>query len=112
MPSPDNSNLRANTDTFPRIGSYGFLSDCETGALHSSSGSIEWLCLPRFDSPSIFGALLDRSAGALRVSPDERIPVARRYEPGTNVVETTWATESGWVIVRDALLIESVDRCA
>ena len=93
---------------FPRIGSYGFLSDCETGALMAANGSIEWMCLPRFDSPSIFGALLDRTAGAMRFAPDERVPVARRYEPGTNVIETTWATETGWVIVRDALLVNAV----
>jgi len=93
---------------FPRIGSYGFLSDCETGALLASNGSIEWMCLPRFDSPSIFGALLDRTAGAMRFAPDEHVPVARRYEPGTNVIETTWATETGWVIVRDALIVNAV----
>ncbi|HET6831644.1 MAG TPA: glycoside hydrolase family 15 protein [Solirubrobacterales bacterium] len=93
---------------FPRIGSYGFLSDCETGALMAANGSIEWMCLPRFDSPSIFGALLDRAAGAMRFAPDERVPVARRYEPGTNVIETTWATETGWVIVRDALIVNAV----
>lgn len=90
---------------FPLIGSYGFLSDCETGALLSADGSIEWLCLPNFDSPSIFGALLDRAAGRLRFGPDEMVPVARRYEPGTNVIETTWATETGWAVVRDALAV-------
>ena len=51
---------------FPRISSYGFLSDCHTGALVSPEGSIEWLCLPRFDSESVFGSLLDRSAGFWR----------------------------------------------
>ena len=90
---------------FPPIGSYGFLSDCEVGALVATDGSIEWLCLPRFDSASVFGALLDRSAGKLRFAPDERVPVARRYEPGTNVLETTWATETGWIVVRDALIV-------
>ncbi len=94
-----------NPNHFPPIGSYGFLSDCETGALLSADGTIEWLCLPRFDSPSIFGAMLDRAAGVLRFGPDERVPVARRYEPGTNVIETTWATETGWAVVRDALLV-------
>jgi GH15 family glucan-1,4-alpha-glucosidase len=93
---------------FPRIGSYGFLSDCETGALVAANGSIEWMCLPRFDAPSIFGALLDRTAGAMRFAPDERVPVARRYEPGTNLIETTWATETGWLVVRDALLVNAV----
>ena len=51
---------------FPRIGSYGFLSDCHTSALVSYDGSVEWLCLPCFDSPSVFAALLDRGAGHFR----------------------------------------------
>jgi len=96
--------------SFPPIGSFGFLSDCETGALLSPDGAIEWLCLPRFDSPSVFGALLDRAAGTFTFAPDERVPVARRYEPGTNVIETTWATESGWVVVRDALIAVMKER--
>jgi GH15 family glucan-1,4-alpha-glucosidase len=91
---------------FPRISWYGFLSDCHSGALISPEGSVEWLCIPRFDSPSIFGSLLDRSAGFWRVGPPGLIsPVSRRYEPGTNVLETTWMTGSGWVIVRDALTL-------
>ena len=90
---------------FPPIGSYGFLSDCETGALLSTDGAIEWLCLPRFDAPSVFGAILDRDAGRLRLGPDERVPLARRYLPGTNVIETTWATETGWAVVRDGLIV-------
>jgi alpha,alpha-trehalase len=93
-------------DAFPPIGSYGFLSDCHTAALVSYAGSIEWLCLPRFDSPSAFASLLDRGAGHWRVRPDEVIvPISRRYVPGTLVVETTWVTETGWVVVRDALTI-------
>ncbi len=54
---------------FPRIASYGFISDCHTGALVAPDGSVEWLCLPRFDSPSIFGSILDRSGGFWRVGP-------------------------------------------
>ena len=91
---------------FPRISSYGFLSDCHTGALVSPDGSVEWLCLPRFDSPSVFGSILDRSAGFWRVGPPGlEAPVSRRYEPGTNVLETTWMTGAGWVVVRDALTV-------
>jgi GH15 family glucan-1,4-alpha-glucosidase len=91
---------------FPRISWYGFLSDCHTGALISPEGSVEWICLPRFDSPSVFGSLLDRSAGFWRLGPPGLVsPVSRRYEPGTNVLETTWMTGSGWVIVRDALTL-------
>ncbi|HLW94121.1 MAG TPA: glycoside hydrolase family 15 protein, partial [Solirubrobacteraceae bacterium] len=91
---------------FPPIGEYAFLSDCHTGALVAPDGSVEWLCLPRFDSPSIFGALLDRSAGAFRIAPyGVEVPAGRRYEPGTNVLETTWMTPTGWLVVRDALTI-------
>ncbi len=54
---------------FPPIADYGFLSDCETCALVAPSGAIEWMCLPRFDGPSVFGALLDRDAGTFRLGP-------------------------------------------
>jgi alpha,alpha-trehalase len=93
-------------DRFPTIGSYGFLSDCHTAALVSYDGSVEWLCLPRFDSPSAFAALLDRGAGHFRVKPrGVVVPIGRRYEPGTLVIETTWVTDTGWVVVHDALTI-------
>jgi GH15 family glucan-1,4-alpha-glucosidase len=91
---------------FPPIGEYGFLSDCETCALVAPGGNVEWLCLPRFDSPSVFGAILDRDAGLFRLGPaDVEVPAARRYLPGTNVLETSWGTRGGWIIVRDVLLI-------
>jgi GH15 family glucan-1,4-alpha-glucosidase len=93
-------------DRFPPIGSYGFLSDCHTSALVSYAGTVEWLCFPRFDSPSAFAALLDRGAGHLRLRPRGVIvPISRRYMPGTLVIETTWVTETGWVVVHDALTI-------
>ena len=60
--------------------------------------------MPRFDAPSVFGALLDRGAGNFRLGPfGINHPVSRAYEPGTNVLVTTWHTPSGWVVVRDAL---------
>ena len=97
---------RAAKDRFPPIGSYGFLSDCHTSALVSYDGAIEWLCLPRFDSPSVFGALLDRGAGRFKVAPkDVIVPISRRYEPGTLVIETTWVTETGWLVTHDLLSI-------
>ena len=106
MASPEGTaSSGSNRRPFPPIGSYGFLSDCETGALLSPDGCVEWMCLPRFDSPSVFGALLDRAAGHFRLGPDEKVPVSRRYEPGTNVIETTWVTESGWIVIRDALVV-------
>jgi len=91
---------------FPPIGSYGFLSDCHTAALVSFGGSIEWLCFPRFDSPSAFAALLDREAGHMLLRPKGVIvPISRRYAPGSLVIETTWVTDGGWVVVKDALTI-------
>ena len=94
------------TSSFPRISHYGFLSDCHRGALVAPDGSVEWLCLPRFDSPAIFASILDRGAGFWRVGPPGlEAPVSRRYVPGTNVLETTWMTGSGWLVVRDALTV-------
>jgi GH15 family glucan-1,4-alpha-glucosidase len=91
---------------FPPIEDYAFLSDCETTALVAPSGNVEWLCLPRMDSESVFAAILDRSAGTFRFGPiDVRVPAARRYLPGTMLLETSWATDTGWVIVRDVLLM-------
>ena len=93
MPSP-----------FPPIADYAFLSDCHTGALVAPDGTIDWLCVPRFDAPSVFGSLLDRQAGGFRLGPfGVNVPSARVYEPGTNIVLTTWKTPSGWVMVRDCL---------
>jgi GH15 family glucan-1,4-alpha-glucosidase len=97
---------RPSRNPFPPIGDYGFLSDCETTCLVSASGSIEWMCVPRPDSPSIFGAILDRSAGHFRLGPyGIAVPVARRYLPGSLILETTWQTHTGWLIVRDALVM-------
>jgi alpha,alpha-trehalase len=93
MPSP-----------FPPIEEYAFLSDCHTGALVAPDGGVGWLCVPRFDAPSVFGTLLDREAGYFRLGPfGINVPTARAYEPGTNILATTWNTPGGWVVVRDAL---------
>jgi alpha,alpha-trehalase len=89
---------------FPPIADYAFLSDCETNCLIAPSGAVEWMCMPRPDSPSLFGAILDRSAGSFRIGPyDEMVPAARRYLPGSLMLETTWQTRTGWLVVRDAL---------
>ena len=91
---------------FPPIADLAFLSDCEVTALIAPSGNVEWLCLPRLDSPSVFGAILDRDAGGFRFGPaDIAVPAQRRYLPGTMVLETSWGTSGGWVIIRDVLLI-------
>jgi GH15 family glucan-1,4-alpha-glucosidase len=89
---------------FPPIADYAFLSNCHTGALVAPDGAVDWLCVPRFDAPSVFGSLLDRQAGYFRLGPfGINHPTARGYEPGTNVLSTTWKTPTGWLLVRDAL---------
>jgi len=89
---------------FPPIAEYAFLSNCHTGALIAPDGAIDWLCVPSFDSPSIFGSLLDREAGFFRLAPfGINHPTSVVYQPGTNVLETTWRTPNGWIVVRDAL---------
>jgi GH15 family glucan-1,4-alpha-glucosidase len=91
---------------FTPIAEYAFLSDCHTGALVAPDGTIDWLCVPRFDSPSVFGSLLDRGAGAFRLGPfGINVPSGRTYEPGTNSLVTAWKTPRGWAIVRDALVM-------
>ena len=96
---------------FPPIAEYAFLSDCHTGALVAPDGAIDWLCVPRFDAPSVFGSLLDRQAGFFRLAPyGINHPTSRVYVPGTNVLETTWKTPSGWIVVRDALTMGPWDH--
>ncbi|MCW3056503.1 MAG: glycoside hydrolase family 15 protein [Solirubrobacterales bacterium] len=101
LPEPDGA-----VSPFPQIADYAFLSDCETCALIAPSGNVEWMCLPRMDSPSVFGSILDRDAGGFRLGPaDVNVPAGLRYLPGTMVLETSWETRMGWVVVRDALCI-------
>ncbi len=91
---------------FPPIADYAFLSDCHTAALVAPDGSIDWLCVPSFDAASVFGTLLDRGAGSFRFGPfGINAPAARSYLPGTNVLTTTWHTTTGWLVVRDALVM-------
>ncbi len=77
------------------IAEYALLSDCHSAALLSSGGSIDWLCFPRFDSPSTFGRILDLDAGHWSIRPVADAEVTRRYQPETLVMETTFRTATG-----------------
>ncbi len=106
IPIPPHDAPLTGGSPFPAIADYAFLSNCHTGALVAPDGGVEWMGVPRFDAPSIFGALLDRRAGSFRVGPYGMVvPLTVRYVPGTMVLETTWLTPSGWMVVRDGLTI-------
>src|SRR4051794_31962313 len=92
------------------IADYGLLSDCSSAALVSRDGSIDWLCLPRFDSPSAFARLLDPDAGHWSIAPAGEYGTERRYVPGTLVVETTFTTSTGSVRLIDALAFPEGQR--
>ncbi|SKA29593.1 glycoside hydrolase family 15 protein [Consotaella salsifontis] len=85
-----------------RIEDYALIGDCETAALVCRDGSIDWLCLPRFDSSAVFAALLgDEENGRWRINPSEEYEVSRRYRPGTLVLETEYRTKTGRATIID-----------
>src|SRR5690606_41786712 len=79
----------------------GITGDGRTAVLVSADGSIDWACLPDFDSPSVFGALLDPEAGRLAIRPSDPFTAWQRYERGTNVLTTEMATARGTMRIRD-----------
>lgn len=88
------------------IGDYAFLSDCQSGALVSREGSVDWLCFPRFDSPSIFCRLLDPDGGYWSIRPSGPFESRRAYDPDSLVLRTTFVTGTGTVELSDALLFK------
>ncbi|GAA4714392.1 glycoside hydrolase family 15 protein [Pseudonocardia yuanmonensis] len=92
------------------IADYALLSDRHTAALVNRTGSVDWLCAPRFDSPSVFGRMLDPRAGHFVVcATDPDAEVGRRYLDDTMVLETTWSGAAGTVVVLDALATGAAD---
>ncbi len=87
------------------IGEHALLSDRHSAALVSSGGSVDWLCMPRFDSPSIFSAILDDEAGHWWIHPDGELRVERQYLPSGMVLLTTFHTTTGILELRDALAL-------
>ena len=106
--APD-AQLAATATSVP-IAEYGLLSDCNSAALVSRAGSIDWLCQPRFDSPAVFARLLDPDAGHWSIRPAGRFTSERRYVEGSLVLETTFTTETGTVRLRDALVFADGQR--
>ena len=92
------------------IAEYGLLADCNSAALVARDGSIDWLCMPRYDSGSVFGRILDPEAGHWSIRPAEAFTSERRYLPGTLVIETTFTTDGGTVKLTDALVFAEGQR--
>jgi GH15 family glucan-1,4-alpha-glucosidase len=92
------------------IADYALLADCNTAALVSRGGSIDWLCLPRYDSSSLFARLLGTDAGYWSIRPVAPFEVERRYVPGTLVLETTFTTKMGRARLTDALAFAAGQR--
>jgi GH15 family glucan-1,4-alpha-glucosidase len=96
-------------DSLP-IGEYALLSDCRSAALASRDGSVDWLCFPRFDGPSVFCRLLDPAGGQFAIRPAGEFQVSRRYLDQTLVLETTFTTARGTAVLTDALAFGRNER--
>jgi len=92
------------------IGDYALLSDCRSAALVSSGGSVDWLCFPRFDGPSVFARLLDAAAGHWSIRPVGDFQTSRTYLEDTMLLQTTFHTPTGVATVVDALAVGRNDR--
>src|SRR3954453_15279212 len=95
---------------FKPIADYGLLSDCNTSALAARDGSIDWLCMPRFDSPALFARILDPDAGHWTIAPAGRSIVERRYTDASLVLKTLFATETGKAVLTDGMAFAQGQR--
>jgi GH15 family glucan-1,4-alpha-glucosidase len=100
---------RNTMDSLP-IGDYALLSDCRSGALVSRDGSVDWLCFPRFDGPSVFCRLLDPAGGRFAIRPAGEFQTRRRYVDQTMVLETTFTTAGGTAVLTDAMAVGRNER--
>jgi GH15 family glucan-1,4-alpha-glucosidase len=92
----------------PKIQDYAIIGNGRSAALISNRGSIDWLCWPRFDSASIFAAILDpKIGGRWSMSPTQPSQVSRRYINKTNILETTFSGETGKIVVTDFMPVAS-----
>jgi GH15 family glucan-1,4-alpha-glucosidase len=108
---PDREAQMSAADAASRpIADYGLLADCNSAALVDRDGSIAWLCLPRYDSPAVFAQILDPAGGHWQIKPRGAYRSGRRYLPGTLVIETTFATETGSVKLTDAMAFAEGQR--
>jgi GH15 family glucan-1,4-alpha-glucosidase len=108
-PGPETQAVATNEGSRP-IADYGLLADCNSAALVDRDGSIAWLCLPRYDSPAVFAQILDPEGGHWQIKPSGPYRSERRYLPGTLVIETTFATETGSVRLTDAMAFAAGQR--
>ena len=89
------------------IAGYALIGDTRTAALCSAHGSIDWLCAPRFDSDPIFGRLIGgEQAGHFSVAPDRVKSTARAYRPDSALLETTWRTETGELVLTEGMVLD------
>ena len=93
-----------------RINDYAMIGDGRSAALVSAAGAIDWLCWPRFDSPPLFGALLDPDGGSWRLAPIGEAQITRRYLDDSNVLETRFATATGTVAITDLMTAVSEEE--
>jgi GH15 family glucan-1,4-alpha-glucosidase len=105
--SPSAIASRERIDGYLPIGAYGLIGDCRSAALVGVDGSIDWLCLPRFDDPAVFGRILDAGkGGSWQLHPDEPHEVHQRYRDRTNLLDTVFATGTGVVVVTDFMPVD------
>ncbi len=108
---PGSSDRRAGLPRALTLGEYGLIGDMRTAALVGLDGGIDWCCLPRFDSGSVFAALLDRERGGTwAIRPQEEWTSTQRYLPRTNILETTFRTAGGVVVLTDFMPVAEDGR--